>query len=189
MEGFEKRYGYAKALWEGVNAAAAEGKQLEEVQAEFALETRFPELVGSPGIDKQINAVSVRSIWLDVTGAESASALLSAAIDKGDLEGAVKEIEDLHAERSNKIYFDEGEFNALGYRYLNEERFEEAKAVFKLNVKMYPESWNVYDSLAEAYMLSGDNEKAIGLYEKSLELNPNNANGRDMLARIRSASK
>ena len=34
----------------------------------------------------------------------------------------------------------------------------------------YANSWNAYDSLAEAHMNAGNNERAVELYEKSLEL-------------------
>ena len=54
-------------------------------------------------------------------------------------------------------------------------------AIFKLNVELYPESANVYDSLGEAYMNSGNSKKAIKNYQKSLELNPENNNAKEML--------
>ncbi len=57
-------------------------------------------------------------------------------------------------------------------------------AIFELNVKAYPESWNVYDSLGEAYMVRGDHDRAIELYRKSLELNPDNGNAVTMLGRL-----
>ena len=41
--------------------------------------------------------------------------------------------------------------NALGYYYLNKKEYETAINVFTENVKRYPESANVYDSLGEAY--------------------------------------
>jgi tetratricopeptide (TPR) repeat protein len=50
-----------------------------------------------------------------------------------------------------------------------------------LNVEAYPESSNVYDSLGEAYMLNGEKAPAIENYEKSLKLNPNNANAVEKL--------
>ena len=41
-----------------------------------------------------------------------------------------------------------------------------------MNVGAFPDSANVYDSLAEAYMKSGDNELAIKFYKKTLEMIP-----------------
>jgi len=49
---------------------------------------------------------------------------------------------------------------------------------------LYPDNSNVYDSLAEAYILSGDNKRAIENYKISLELNPDNTNAREKLAEL-----
>jgi tetratricopeptide (TPR) repeat protein len=61
---------------------------------------------------------------------------------------------------------------------------KEAIEVFKLNIKAYPESFNVYDSLGEAFMISGDKELAIENYEKSLVINPDNKNAVKMLKKL-----
>jgi Flp pilus assembly protein TadD len=61
--------------------------------------------------------------------------------------------------------------------------------MLKINADLFPDSWNVYDSLAEAHMKNGDDAQAIRLYEKSLELKPDNQNGKDMLERLRSGAK
>ena len=53
-----------------------------------------------------------------------------------------------------------------------------------MNAELYPNSANVYDSLGEAYMNSDDNKNAIKNYKKSLELNPNNDNAREMLKKL-----
>ena len=68
--------------------------------------------------------------------------------------------------------YDEGAINRLGYSFLGEGKARDAIEIFKLNTKAHPESWNVWDSLTEAYMESGEVEQAIRHYEKSLELNP-----------------
>ena len=56
--------------------------------------------------------------------------------------------------------------------------------MFKLNVKNYPDSWNVYDSLGEAYAHNGELKAAKKYYEKSVEMNPENENGMQMLKKI-----
>src|SRR5207253_8970937 len=61
--------------------------------------------------------------------------------------------------------------NSLGYRLLRQKRSADAVRIFKLNVDLHPQSANAYDSLAEAYMDSGDKTLAIQFYEKSLALN------------------
>jgi Flp pilus assembly protein TadD len=64
---------------------------------------------------------------------------------------------------------------------------QEAIALFKLNAEMYPNSFNTYDSLAEAYMERGDREAAIQNYRKSLALNRNNTNAVSMLKKLGAA--
>ena len=60
--------------------------------------------------------------------------------------------------------------NLLGYNYMNNDNLEKAIKTFKENVKRYPESSNVYDSLGEAYEKSGQTELAIKNYEKAVLL-------------------
>jgi Flp pilus assembly protein TadD len=67
---------------------------------------------------------------------------------------------------------------------MRQNKLPEAIAIFKINVEFYPASWNVYDSLGEAYMNNGEKELAITNYRKSLELNPANSNGAEILKKL-----
>ena len=80
--------------------------------------------------------------------------------------------------------FDEGELNSLGYRLLNAKKFNDAIGILQLNVEVYRQSSNVYDSLGEAYMDDGNKPLAIANYRKSLELNPKNRGAVVMLQRL-----
>ena len=62
--------------------------------------------------------------------------------------------------------------------------YETAIKLFEMNVAEYPDSWNVYDSLGEAYLAAGNKKKAKENYEKSVELNPDNTNGRNVLKEL-----
>ena len=64
----------------------------------------------------------------------------------------------------------EADMNAYGYQLVGEGKVDSAIVVFQKNVKDYPRSWNVYDSLGEAYALKGDKRKARELYGKALAL-------------------
>jgi Tfp pilus assembly protein PilF len=75
--------------------------------------------------------------------------------------------------------------NNVGYILLNAGKVAEAVVAFRLNVETYPVSFNAYDSLGEAYLASGDRAQARANYEKSLELNPENANAKAKLAELR----
>ncbi|HSE40029.1 MAG TPA: hypothetical protein VLH08_04625 [Acidobacteriota bacterium] len=64
----------------------------------------------------------------------------------------------------------EATMNQLGYEFLFGGNTPLATEIFKLNVEAFPKSANVYDSLANAYEIAGDRERAIQLSRKSLEL-------------------
>jgi tetratricopeptide (TPR) repeat protein len=81
----------------------------------------------------------------------------------------------------------ERDINLLGYTLLGSNKLIQALEVFKINTEAYPESFNVWDSLGEAYLKHGDLELAASNYEKSLSLNSRNPNARDVIARIRGA--
>jgi len=74
--------------------------------------------------------------------------------------------------------------NTLGYKALQSGDLDQAKLIFQRNVRCYPNSANVHDSLAELYFKDGDLEKSMDGYRKSLELNPTNENAKMMLDRI-----
>jgi tetratricopeptide (TPR) repeat protein len=81
---------------------------------------------------------------------------------------------------------EEQRLNRVGYGLLAEpDRVDEAISIFRLNTALFPESSNTWDSLGEGYMTAGRTELAIANYEKSLELDPSNANAVAMIERLR----
>jgi tetratricopeptide (TPR) repeat protein len=64
----------------------------------------------------------------------------------------------------------EADINTLGYQYLFSGQTNKAIEVFKKNVEDYPESWNVYDSLAEGYAAKRETELAIEYYKKAHDM-------------------
>jgi len=75
--------------------------------------------------------------------------------------------------------------NRLGYSLIHEGELALAIKFFILNVELFNDNANTYDSLAEAYMKNDQKELAIKNYEKSLELNPENENAKEMLLQLR----
>ncbi len=113
-----------------------------------------------------------------------AEAIYPTLLGKG-VEAAISRYRELKKNHSKDYLFREQELNRLGYYlFQSKERLDDAIAILKLNVETYPEYANGYDSLAEAYMLKGDNEAAIKNYAKSLELNPKNTNAVEMLNKL-----
>lgn len=62
----------------------------------------------------------------------------------------------------------EVEINALGYELMGAGKSAEAIAVFERNTRDHPESWNAWDSLAEAKAAAGDRKGARANYAKAL---------------------
>ena len=109
---------------------------------------------------------------------------LTEAIVTAGIEDALELYANLKVHHPEKYSFAEDELNTLGYRLIDRGRIGDATEIFKLNVAAYPESGNVYDSLAEAYMIQGDNALAIEYYQKSLEKDPSNSNAEAMLSKL-----
>lgn len=83
----------------------------------------------------------------------------------------------------------ERSINSVGYQLLGSKQTAQAVRIFQLNVELFPQSSNVYDSLGEAYLANGDKESAIRNYQRSLELDPKNTNAADILQKIAAQSK
>lgn len=78
--------------------------------------------------------------------------------------------------------------NRIGYYLMrsNEPSVkQEALKFFNLNAENYPQSFNVFDSLGEAYNNLGNKKEAIENFKKSLELNPDNENALNMLNKLK----
>ncbi len=90
-------------------------------------------------------------------------------------------------EESDKVYSEikellsqmpETAVNRYGYQLLSRNLVDEAVRVFEINVKRFPDSWNVYDSLGEAYSRKGEKDKSKEMYVKALKLAPENQKSR-----------
>ena len=85
----------------------------------------------------------------------------------------------------NKYIFQEWVIKNVGMYYLSKNKIEEAIEIFKLNVHEYPESWEVYSDLADAYLKNQNIPLAIEYYEKALERNPDNKKIEGVLNRLK----
>ena len=102
----------------------------------------------------------------------------------GKVAEAIEAYRKIKQEKPGNVSVAEARLNDVGYSLLREKKLAEAIAVLKLNVELYPQSWNAYDSLGEAYAANGDKELAIVNYKKSLELNSGNKAAVSMLQKL-----
>lgn len=65
-----------------------------------------------------------------------------------------------------------GGLNNVAYQLAGASRVDDAIAILKAGVALYPKEANLYDSLGEFYLKKGDKAKALEHYKKALEINP-----------------
>jgi glyoxylase-like metal-dependent hydrolase (beta-lactamase superfamily II) len=179
---------YLVDLWKGVNAAKEKGLDMGGMQERLTYEPHFVYLEKS-GLDKETlrreHQQSLRYMWYRVNETQSASAVLEQTLAESGIEVSKTKLQQMKADDGSGFYFDEIELNRLGYRLISQNKLDQAVLVFQTNVELYPESFNVYDSLAEAYMIQGKTGLAIEYYEKSLDIDPNNTNAVEKLKELR----
>lgn len=78
----------------------------------------------------------------------------------------------------------EAGINSQGYHLMELKKFDEAIKVFAVNTELFPNAWNTWDSLADAYMRKGEKQIAIGFFKKSLALNPKNSYAKEMVEKM-----
>ena len=79
----------------------------------------------------------------------------------------------------------EDDLNEWGYTFMRNEELDKALEVFKLATILLPDSFNAYDSYGEALLKANRKAEAIEMYEKSIELNPENENGKKVLLQLK----
>jgi CubicO group peptidase (beta-lactamase class C family) len=77
-----------------------------------------------------------------------------------------------------------GSNNPNPYKFPEEQKYKEALEILKINVELFPNSWNAYDSYGEILLKVGQKETAIKMYQKSVELNPKNTGGQKILEQL-----
>jgi CubicO group peptidase (beta-lactamase class C family) len=114
---------------------------------------------------------------------------LYSEIKKIGAETAINAYKEKRKSHQDTYTFTRGELNRLGYELLQMKEIKSAIRVFRLNVELYPNSFDVYDSLGEAYMVNGDIQLAVDNYKKSLELNPQNKHAEEQLKKLAGMKK
>jgi predicted alpha/beta superfamily hydrolase len=87
----------------------------------------------------------------------------------GGLDGIKAHFAGLSKKYGVTVMPDEMRVNLIGYQVLGQQEFDEAIAIFRFNVELYPESANVYDSLGEALENAGRLDEAFASYAKAAD--------------------
>lgn len=85
--------------------------------------------------------------------------------------------------------FSPGDLNGWGYALLEQNRLDDAVAVFSSNVGYYPENAYAHDALGDALLAADRRTEALRSYRRSLELDPSNENARTVIARIEATAR
>jgi CubicO group peptidase (beta-lactamase class C family) len=132
--------------------------------------------------DNTGRATSILSLVEAETGVSVEVARATVDLLDGRTKKAAKRLRELSTTADPRRV--ERNVNRVGYSLLEADRLKPALQIFMINTELFPEAFNTWDSLGEAYMKLGKDARAISCYEKSLELNPDNRNAEEMIARI-----
>jgi tetratricopeptide (TPR) repeat protein len=109
---------------------------------------------------------------------------MQAALAGGSAEDAIRLYREYHADPRHRYVDSEEDLTVLGYQLLDGSHFEAAIRVLGLNAAEHPRSTNAHDSLGEAYMRAGRKEHAARSFRRALEIDPKNANARNLLMQL-----
>ncbi len=144
------------------------------------------------------SAVVVNGRWIESSVLEQSRSDLAArfsqmneVVSQVDLalkdEDAVSVLRDLRKAYQNDdelVGIVRSRINSVGYTAAFADDLERAQVVLELATEVFPESANAWDSLAEIHLEQGHREKAIELYRKALEVDPDFSNAADQLEKI-----
>lgn len=141
-------------FWQGWNQIA-----LYSLTNNYDLQKALNWVDKSIGLNKNLTNLMTKSLILESTG-------------------KLDEAKNIKKEAFSLPGVDEAQVNALGYQLMGIGKTDEALKVFEKNTIDHPDSWNVWDSLAEGQLTKGDKTKAKELYEKALSMAPDNQKDR-----------
>jgi CubicO group peptidase (beta-lactamase class C family) len=137
----------------------------------------------SPVTQSQLQGISehvLEQLW----GKPAALVSLDQALAQhgyNNFNSTVAAIERLHPE----LHLPENYVNGWGYRLLKAGRVNDAINVLTFNTLRHADSWNAYDSLAEAMRAAGNVSGSVTNYRRSLMLNASNTHARVQLREMK----
>ncbi|MEO8150377.1 MAG: hypothetical protein ABI723_22280 [Bacteroidia bacterium] len=86
----------------------------------------------------------------------------------------------------------EADINQEGYNQIQKGKHETANGLFEINIKLFPESANAFDSYAESFMNMGKKDEAMKYYEMAIAKDKEGAvadNSKKQIEKIKSGGK
>jgi beta-lactamase regulating signal transducer with metallopeptidase domain len=124
------------------------------------------------GIPEKPLSRDALTYWANVPDRNTSAAfLLEKDISFWGFSTAMHAMQQKSSSGSRRYYFNQGEIDAVGRRLFDAANIREALEVFQFNAQIFPDIWQVYNSLGNAYQAKGDLKTAISYYEKMLGLN------------------
>ncbi len=129
---------------------------------------------GSVPLITEYDAVRFLFPWYELKGLDKFFDPASTASVEDLMSLIHSHYENVSANFGYKVLPPESFINQLGYAFIdNPKTQDKANALFSMNVKNYPNSSNVYDSMGDCYLAQQDSVKALELFKKALEVGEN----------------
>jgi len=124
-------------------------------------------LIKTPG-----NAPPAKEAWQPPPSTE----IMSLLDQPGGAGQLAQKLAEARKRDAKAVLFSENTLNIMGYERLQTGDAKGALEILKLNVTAFPGSPNVYDSLSDAYLATGEKDLARQNAQKALELLPSDTN-------------
>lgn len=161
-----------------------QGQQIHRVPA-FIFKSNgveYARIVEFPKNDLVTDVAQIAHGFPSIPNYEGANYLFK-VFDSEDIETIDKNF-NLHYKVLRNKTNNSRELNTLGYVLLRNNRTMEALVCFELNTYLFRYDPNVYDSYAEILTTNGEYEKALKMYKKVLEIDPENKNAKTQMKQL-----
>jgi glyoxylase-like metal-dependent hydrolase (beta-lactamase superfamily II) len=162
-----------------VKAELAAGKDVATLQRDSILKPWISYEGGFSTMDQWIQTIA--NGYNYVRPLKTATVEMYYAFKAKDIDSAIVTWYDLKKNHPTEYNLTEGNMVLLGYYLLGKDKVKDAIKLFELYVKEFPDAWNSYDCLAEAYLKDGNRGLAKKYYKKSVKLNPANTNAIEII--------
>jgi CubicO group peptidase (beta-lactamase class C family) len=137
----------------------------------------------NPSFDISMDAMKILNGGHSIARIDFAKRYGRVMMDQG-IEAAKMVLRDMEKDRA-RYWLSEDYINLLAYQFMWNDIDDKAGEVFRTNLALFPNGWNCYDSYGEWLLKTGKEKEAGKMYERSIELNPNNEGGKKALETIR----